>query len=50
MGAGAGAGDGTTSEDAGYFDGDEPGKGRMPGDRQEADYKRIYVPERLGRR
>ena len=20
----------------------------MPGDRQEADYKRIYVPERLG--
>ena len=26
MGAGAGAGDGTTSEDAGYFDGDEPGK------------------------
>ncbi len=48
MGAGAGAGDGTTSEDAGYFDGDEPGKGRMPGDRQEADYKRIYVPERLG--
>ncbi|HZK26596.1 MAG TPA: hypothetical protein VFD00_03525 [Thermoclostridium sp.] len=51
QGAGAGsgdAGDGTTNTDWGYNEGDEPGKGKMPGARQEADYKRIYVPERLG--
>ena len=51
QGAGAGsgdAGDGTTNTDWGYNEGDEPGKGKMPGARQEVDYKRIYVPERLG--
>ncbi len=45
---GAGAGEGSTGEDAGYNEGDEPGKGRAPGSRKENEYQRIYVPERLG--
>jgi len=47
-GAGAGAGEGTTSIDMGYNEGDLPGRGRAPGERKEEEYKKIYVPERLG--
>lgn len=45
---GSGAGEGSTGEDAGYNEGDQPGAGRAPGSRKENEYRRIYVPERLG--
>ncbi|NLY19326.1 MAG: hypothetical protein GX045_10400 [Clostridiaceae bacterium] len=45
---GAGAGSGSTNEDAGYNEGDQPGSGRAPGDRKGNEYRSIYIPERLG--
>lgn len=48
QGSGSGAGEGSTHEDAGYNEGDQPGSGRAPGTRKENEYQRIYVPERLG--
>jgi len=45
---GSGAGEGSTGTDAGYKEGDQPGRGRAPGSGKEEEYKMIYIPTRLG--
>lgn len=47
-GSATGAGNGTTNTDMGYNEGDQAGGGRARGSRKEEEYKKIYVPERLG--